>query len=247
MREESRNRYVAKIPFITEKTAQGLKRKTILYLFSVKEGRRRFLYFLKKPKCFLRLIYSLLRKNKNYRQQDSCFFFDCSSFDEFFDLTQKTPDSLFVFGLSYCQKPRECPRGRFNDKCSFNDKNPICLECPVGKFRPVADEIIIIPTFLYIADRFCRLAEDNPGKKIFFIITACELSLKMFGDYASVLDLTGIGIRLVGRICNTFDAFKLAERGIKPGETFLEEGVEEDLMRLLKRFNKKKNLPNNAV
>ncbi len=50
-----------------------------------------------------------------------------------------------------------------------------------------------------------------------FLITACELTLEMFGDWGNMLNIRGLGVRLDGRICNTMKAFELSEIGIKPG------------------------------
>ena len=56
-------------------------------------------------------------------------------------------------------------------------------------------------------------------KKIIFLITACEMTLEMFGDWGNMTGIQGIGVRLDGRICNTMKAFELSEQGIKPGLT----------------------------
>lgn len=245
MKDDKSQPYIPKIPFITEKTRRGLKIKTILYLLSLKEGRRRFVYFMKSPKLFRRLARSLFRKKECCQSEGHLRFFGCSSLD---DLVSSMDESSFlVVGVSYCQKPRRCPRGRFNDACSYNEKNEICRACPIPKFQRVCDHVLIIPTFLYIAEYLCQVVRNHPNQKVYFVISACELSLKMFGDYADILDLKGIGVRLIGRICNTFDAFKLAEKGIKPGVAFIEDETERVMLDVVARLNKKKNPLNSVV
>jgi len=45
------------------------------------------------------------------------------------------------------------------------------------------------------------------------------MTLQMFGDWGNMVGLSGVGVRLDGRICNTMEAFALSERGVKPGLT----------------------------
>ena len=69
-----------------------------------------------------------------------------------------------------------------------------------------------------------------------FLITACELTLEMFGDWGNMAGIRGIGVRLDGRICNTMRAFELSEKGIKPGLTLVLPKTQRRILELtLKR------------
>ena len=76
------------------------------------------------------------------------------------------------------------------------------------------------------------------GKKILFIITACEMTLEMFGDWGNMVEIQGIGVRLDGRICNTMKAFELSEEGIKPGLTVVLPHTQRRILNLLQSLRK---------
>jgi len=82
---------------------------------------------------------------------------------------------------------------------------------------------------------------QNPEKQVLFLITACELSLTMFGDWGNMIGAKGIGVRLDGRICNTMRAFKLSEEGIKPGLTTVLKSSEQKILDLIKSLTLRKN------
>ncbi|WP_213358183.1 hypothetical protein [Chlamydiifrater phoenicopteri] len=224
-----------KVPFITESTKKGLRWKTVGYLLSLKQGRRMLYRMALQPRALLRLMWALFTPRRNVFRKGNLFFYNCSSVEEIIQEAKKD-DTLLVVGFSYCQKAKMCPFGRFNDICSYDPTNPACQVCSIGGVlsrRSSKYKAIIIPTFMYIAEYFYHIRKENPGKKLRFIITACELSLEMFGEYVDVWDLKGVGVRLVGRICNTMKAFRLAEDGIKPGVTELEKDGFEALVNAL--------------
>ena len=77
--------------------------------------------------------------------------------------------------------------------------------------------------------------KENPDKEVIFLITACEMTLKMFSDFGNMVKVKGIGVRLDGRICNTMRAFVLSEKGIKPGLTVVLDDTKEKFLSLLER------------
>ncbi|SPN73842.1 hypothetical protein C10C_0695 [Chlamydia serpentis] len=222
------------IPYITKATMKGLRIKTLAYLASLKDARQLVYYFLKDPRSCVRLARALLVP-KEALQKGNLFFYNCNTVNDLIE-ELNCPNRKLLIGFSYCQKPKRCPKGRFNDACQYDPTNPICTSCSIGTMMCLnvyRYDIVIIPTFIDIAKHLYALKKRYPKDQILFAVTACELSLKMFGDYASVMNLKGVGIRLTGRICNTFKAFKLAERGIKPGVTILEEDGFEALAQIL--------------
>ncbi len=66
------------------------------------------------------------------------------------------------------------------------------------------------------------------------MITACEMTLEMFGDWGNMVGVKGIGVRLDVRICNTMKAFALSENGVKPGLTVVLEETKQKMLDLIR-------------
>jgi hypothetical protein len=116
----------------------------------------------------------------------------------------------------------------------------VCRQCFIGKAvnaLPLHQDNILplfIPTIHYIGEKMFELTEKNPTQKLLFLITACEMTLEMFGDWGNMVGAKGIGARLDGRICNTMKAFELSEVGIKPGLTVVLPETQEAILRLIR-------------
>ncbi len=226
-----------KIPGITEDTAKGLKWKAFKYMLTHDhhgDVRRGVLaHPIKYTKAFIK---SALRK-KSFDTDGDFFLYGVDSISDFEKLLTD-PDALLVLGFSYCEKPFECPSGRFTPDCIHDADNPVCRQCKVGKClnaAPAYNTIAFsIPTIHYIGGRIFDIAHANPGRKILFAITACELVLEMFGDWGNMVDIQGIGIRFGGRICNTMKAFELSEAGVKPGLTVVKDAAHQKMMELIR-------------
>ncbi|WP_238579023.1 hypothetical protein [Neochlamydia sp. EPS4] len=93
---------------------------------------------------------------------------------------------------------------------------------------------LFIPTIHYIGGKIFEIVHLYPEKQVIFMITACEMTLEMFGDWGNMVGLKGIGIRLDGRICNTMKAFELSEKGIKPGLTVILEETQKRMISLIR-------------
>jgi len=93
---------------------------------------------------------------------------------------------------------------------------------------------LIIPTIHYIGGKIFEIVHQHPGKSVLFVITACELTLEMFGDWGNMVNIRGLGVRLDGRICNTMKAFELSEQGIKPGLTVVLDETQQVVMELIR-------------
>lgn len=224
------------IPGITPKTARHLKWKSLIYL--IRNDRKKILprYFLKKPIPYLwRYLRSLLKK-KSYLRFNDLFLYGSPSLEAFEHLL-KDPDNLLILGFSYCHKPHECPSKRFTPDCIHDLTHPVCQQCFIGKALHAAKEArvipIIIPTIYDIGEKIFEITHAHPDKKVLFLITACELTLEMFGDWGNMVNITGIGVRLDGRICNTMKAFEFSERGIKPGLTVVLPDAQQQILRFL--------------
>jgi hypothetical protein len=228
--------HLPKIPGITPQTARHLKWKSVKYLIQYDHKKILFKNFFKHPWKYGKSFFRSLIKKKSYIRDGDFFLYGIQSVSEFENLL-KEPDKVFVVGFSYCHKPFECPSGRFTDECIHDLKNPVCQQCFIGKAvhaLPKRDVIpLFIPTIHYIGEKIFDIVDAHPQKQVLFLITACELTLEMFGDWGNMVDIQGIGVRLDGRICNTMKAFELSERGIKPGLTVVLEETQERILKLL--------------
>lgn len=223
---------------ITKETKKFLKLKALKWMATQdKEGNIRK-GFLKHPfKYGFNLLRSLCLKQPYRKKEGDLFLYGIDSCHEFEKLLQE-PNTLLVVGFSFCHKPFECPSGRFSSKCQSDPSHLVCQQCFIGKcfhFLPKENNIpLSITTVHYIGHQIFKAVQENPTKKVLFIISACELTLTMFGDLGNMVGIQGIGIRLGGRICNTMQAFCLAEEGIKPGLTIVEDEAQEKIFELIK-------------
>ncbi len=221
------------IPGVTPDTAKNLKWKSLKYMLAHDTKRAILRHFLKHPFHYaIRFISSYIKK-ESYKRDGDFFLYGIPSVEAF---EKKLHNSLIVVGFSYCQKPLECPSGRFTDGCIRDPDHSVCRQCPIGKVLHSLPEKrvkpLIIPTVHYIGERIFEIVHANPKQEVVFLITACEMTLKMFGDYGNMAGVKGIGVRLDGRICNTMRAFELSERGIKPGLTLFTPETEERVLNL---------------
>ncbi|MCB1111418.1 MAG: hypothetical protein H7A37_01350 [Chlamydiales bacterium] len=222
---------------ITPETARFLKWKSLYWMVTRDHRRAVMKGFLRHP---MKYGWALLRsalKSAPYHREGDFFYYGIDGVGAFEKLLQRK-DTLFVLGFSYCHKPFECPSGRFNDQCIHDPENPVCRQCFIGKALhavPAKDTLpLIIPTVHYIGEKIFDAVHLNPEKEVIFLITACEMTLKMFGDWGNMVGIKGIGVRLDGRICNTMKAFALSEEGIKPGLTVVLNDTQKRMIDLIR-------------
>jgi len=230
-------RHFPSIPGITKKTAAGLKWKSLRYILKHDENRVIPRYFFKRPiRYTISLLKSLLKK-KSYVRDDDFFLYGIQNLEEFKQLLVK-PNTLLVVGFSYCHKPHECPSGRFTTDCIHEAEHPVCRQCFIGKVVHSLPEKGVIPLFIttihYIGEKIFEIVHAHPDKQVIFLITACEMTLEMFGDWGNMVSIQGVGVRLDGRICNTMKAFELSEAGVKPGLTVVLSHTEKRILDLIK-------------
>lgn len=225
------------MPGITPDTQKNLKWNSFKWMITQDHANEVRRGFLKHPiKYGLSFLKSLWKK-KSYKRDGDFFLYGIKNIAEFEKLlTQK--DTILVIGFSYCHKPFECPSGRFTAECIHDPENPVCRQCFIGKaVNALPDKNTIplfIPTVHYIGGKIFEIVHNNPDKKVIFLITACELTLEMFGDWGNMVGIQGIGVRLDGRICNTMKAFELSEQGIKPGLTVVLEDTQQRILDLIR-------------
>lgn len=228
------------MPGMTEETAKGLKWKSLKWMI-LKDHQKEILKgFLKYP---LRYGWEFLKsawRSKPFLREGDFFLYGVESLTQFEELL-KDRNALLVMGFSYCHKPFECPSGRFTPDCIHDPQHPVCQQCFIGKAvnaaTPQQTIPLFIPTIHYIGGKIFEIVHQHPGKPVLFMITACELTLEMFGDWGNMVNIRGLGIRLDGRICNTMKAFELSEQGIKPGLTVVLDETQKTILRLIRCRN----------
>lgn len=221
---------------ISKETEVNLKWKSFKYMLMHDDtgGVRRG--FLRHPLRYLtRYLRSLLDK-KSYKRDDDFFLYATDSVKDFQEELRQA-NSLLIVGFSYCHKPYECPSGRFSTDCIHDPQNSTCRQCFIGKTVNALPEEHCVPLFIttvhYISEKIFEYVHAYPGKNVLFLITACEMTLEMFGDWGKMTQIKGIGVRLDGRICNTMKAFELSEKGIKPGLTVVLDHTQKRMLDLI--------------
>jgi len=225
------------MPGMTTETARNLKWKSLRWMITQDHDKAVLKGFLQHPfKYGWSLIKSAV-KTKPFVREGDFFYYGIQSSQEF-ELLLQSPHHLFVVGFSYCHKPFECPSGRFTPECIHDKENPVCRQCFIGKAIHALPEEncipLVIPTIHYIGSKIMEIVHANPSKQVVFLITACEMTLEMFGDWGNMVNIKGIGVRLDGRICNTMKAFELSEQGIKPGLTVVLEPTKQQMLDWIK-------------
>lgn len=224
------------MPGMTEETKKQLKWKSLKWMIQKDEGWKVFRHILKRPFFYLKNYIKSLCKKKAYTRDGDFFLYGIPDVEAFKKLLEQ-PDTLLVLGFSYCEKPHECPSQRFTPDCIHDPEHPVCRQCFIGKAVNTLSDTrsipLFIPTIHYISKKIFEIVEAHPTKQVLFIITACEMTLEMFGDWGNLSGVRGIGVRLDGRICNTMKAFELSETGIKPGLTVVLEETQQRILDLL--------------
>ena len=207
------------LPGIRPSTRKNLRWKALRYLLENDENKV-MSYFWCKPLLHIGKMIRSYWSSRSYTRDNDFFLYGFSSAEAFTRRIEHA-DTFLIIGFSYCHKPFECPSGRFTDDCAHDDENPVCGQCFIGKCVHAMPEKRCRPVFIttvhYIAEKIIEAIHAHPNKEVVFLITACELTLEMFGDWGNSIAIRGIGVRLDGQICNTMKAFEASERGIKPG------------------------------
>jgi hypothetical protein len=229
---------------ITAETAKNLKWKSLKWMIQKDHQKEVLKGFLKHPFRYgWELLKSALR-SKPYKRDGDFFLYGIESLSQFEELLQDR-NALLVLGFSYCHKPFECPSGRFTSDCMHDPNNLVCQQCFIGKavhaVTPKQTFPLFIPTIHYIGGKIFEIVHQNPDKPVLFIITACELTLEMFGDWGNMVNIRGLGVRLDGRICNTMKAFELSEQGVKPGLTVVLEKTQKMILQFIHSRNQAMN------
>lgn len=228
---------IPKLPGIRPKTKKNLRLKALNYLAKYDEEKFFIRYFFSNPfKNTYNLIRSYLTPLPFIRDNDF-FLYGLKDEVEFKQLLSKK-GSLLIIGFSYCHKPFECPSKRFTQGCIHDLNNPVCGQCFIGKCVHSMPEKRVLPVFIttvhQIGEVIVKQVEKHPTLEVTYIITACEMTLQMFGDWANMMQVRGLGVRLGGQVCNTMKAFEASEHGIKPGMAVVLDDTKKRLLKLIR-------------
>ena len=183
------------MPGMTPDTARFLKWKSLKWMIQYDKDFKVLKEILKHPFKYGWAFLKSAVKTKPYKRDGDFFLYGVDSVEAFQKLLKE--DHLFVLGFSYCHKPFECPSGRFTDACIHDPENPVCRQCFIGKAvnaLPTKNTFpLFIPTIHYVSEKLLEIVHSNPGKKVLFIITACEMTLEMFGDWGNMVGIQGSG------------------------------------------------------
>ena len=194
-------------------------------LFVVKAiVRRPFLYFFR----FLSFF-----KAKRTPIRDQAYLY---GFKEVKDFKKKltSKDTLLILGISYCQRPKNCPAIRFSNMCPI--KHDICSICPYFSFAQLPrkdDSFIMIATALDLGKKIIQMQRKYPKKEILFAVSVCELSQEIYALFSHILGVKGIAFSLNGPTCSNFRSFQFAEKGQKKAITYTDISQNQHLKELL--------------
>ena len=208
------------------------KLKSTIYL--LKQDRFFFKTLIKKPLFYIYKILRSFLKSKSYIENNNIFLFNLKNLKSIDKYIQDKSYQI-IWGFSYCQKPVNCPKKRFSSECIYDVNNPVCKNCYICKCANLIhkdDKFLVIPDVKYIGKELIKIHNDN--KKICFVISSCDLSIKMNSDFANMLNIKGMGIKLSGRTCVNFKSFLYAEKGIKSAMTDLTSDLKKVLTDLIK-------------
>ncbi|MBN2478965.1 MAG: hypothetical protein JXA94_01930 [Parachlamydiales bacterium] len=228
-----------KITTSLEKHNFIFKLKSLKYLIKQDKSNNFLKLFKKRPFFYLKNLFTSYLKSKPYIQSGDNFLFNIATLEILKDRLKK-PDVILLFALSYCQRPKECKEKRFSSDCKYDPISTVCSQCFLGKCANLiqkTDKFLIVPDVKFIGDTIFEILNNEKDKEIIFVVSACDLSIKMFADFANILKIKGIGIKLQGRVCLNFETFLHAEKGLKNSLTNLSNDSESLMLELLKTRN----------
>jgi len=121
---------------------------------------------------------------KSYNEKEIFFLYGVDSLTQFEELL-KNRKALLILGFSYCTSPLNVIRALTPDLCALTLNILFVSSALFGKIvqaaTPKQTIPLFIPTIHYIGGKIFENVHQNPGKPIVFMITACELTLEMFG------------------------------------------------------------------
>lgn len=143
--------------------------------------------------------------------------------------------------ISYCQKPMNCPDGRFSTKCSA--KYFECHSCFLSEIKKKSDQLSL-DYYIVLGDydsvwnilknQFLR------KKRGAYILTVCTMVLNVIKYLSPLFGFRGLIIPFVKGECKTLAAYELSEFGYKNIQTDISESNKKIILEILEKAYQKK-------
>jgi hypothetical protein len=184
---------------------------------------------------FLLIKLGIIKKNKRIQ-----FYQDLDN-EKIIDYFSKGQGFITI---SYCQKPFNCPDGRFSLKCSAN--YPICQDCFLSKINKRCKELSL-DYYIVLGDydSVWNILKNQffKHKKGAYILTVCNMVLNVIKYLSPLFGFKGYIIPFIKGECKTLAAYELSEFGYKNIQTDISEHNKSLLINLLdKAIDRKKEL-----
>ena len=155
---------------------------------------------------------------------------------------QKTHYYDIIVGVSYCQKPINCPSGRFNDECKPKDLT-VCRDCVVNQIRKQALDsnlkfIILTTSFDFARFHLERTNNRMQSSRILYIVSVCPYILNISKLFGFILNTILISFPLTKRGCRNAREFISAEKGGKTERTEYSNHVHNAFLETISHFGK---------
>lgn len=167
--------------------------------------------------------------NKNFKKEQE-FYSDTSLNNIISDFSK----GKGFITISYCQKPFDCPDGRFSYKCSASYE--VCKSCFLYQVKTKCD-ILNIDYYIVLGDldSVWNILKNQFNKYLFasYILTTCNMVLNVVKYISPLFGFTGIILPFNKGSCLTIFAYELSEFGYKNVQTDLSENNKKLLISIL--------------
>lgn len=143
--------------------------------------------------------------------------------------------------ISYCQKPFNCPDGRFSSKCSA--KHEICRSCYLSQIKQ-RSELLGLDYYIVLGDydSVWNILKNQffKHKKGAYVLTVCNMVLNVIKYLSPLFGFKGYIIPFIKGECKTLAAYELSEFGYKNVQTDISEKNKLLLLEVLDKAIDKK-------
>jgi len=138
--------------------------------------------------------------------------------------------------ISYCQKPLDCPDGRFSYRCTGNYER--CKSCFLYEVKTRCEKLDIdYYIVLGDLDSVWNILRNQFNKHLFgcYILTTCNMVLNVVKYISPLFGFTGIILPFNKGSCLTIAAYELSEFGYKNVQTDLSDDNKKLLINILNK------------
>jgi hypothetical protein len=134
----------------------------------------------------------------------------------------KRKDNVIII-TSYCEKPLKCPSNRFSYICKQLNID-VCSHCRIGKLKKMTEKYGVLFNVLTTLSDFTKIHIRTVGlygynARFIYIISFCPFAIMITKFFIYILNIKLVNIWLEKNICNNFNTFFKAEKGVKKNVT----------------------------